>query len=136
MSDNNKARLFVGGLKREVEKDEMEAVFSPFGELVDTWIAYDPPGFAFVEFKTNDEAAAAMTALHKTDQFGSEIRLAFLTSFTCSTLLFFNTLTLLLSHCLPLIRLHIDSLIFAFLLVLTYYIFLIPYSPTNLVSFQ
>lgn len=74
MSDNNKARLFVGGLKREVEKDEMEAVFSPFGELVDTWIAYDPPGFAFVEFKTNDEAAAAMTALHKTDQFGSEIR--------------------------------------------------------------
>lgn len=71
---NNKARLFVGGLKREVEKDEMESVFSPFGELVDTWIAYDPPGFAFVEFKTNEEAAAAMSELHKSNNFGSEIR--------------------------------------------------------------
>ena len=37
-------RLFIGGLKRDVSKEEMTEEFKEFGELTDTWIAYDPPG--------------------------------------------------------------------------------------------
>ena len=37
-------RLFVGGLKRMVEKWELEAVFTPYGDVKDVWIAKDPPG--------------------------------------------------------------------------------------------
>lgn len=68
-------RLFVGGLKRMVEKWELEAVFSPYGEVKDVWIAKDPPGYAFVEMVTGDAAQCAMAALHKTPALDSIIRI-------------------------------------------------------------
>lgn len=74
---DKKTRLFIGGLQRRVEKEEMEPVFTPFGSLVEIWIAYDPPGYAFVEYTTEEEARAAMGTLHKTEQFGSQIRVEF-----------------------------------------------------------
>jgi len=51
--------------------------FKGFGEITDMWIAYDPPGFAFLEFSTAEAAAEALRAKHKTECFGSEIRVEF-----------------------------------------------------------
>ena len=51
--------------------------FKEFGEITDMWIAYDPPGFAFLEFTTSESASAALAAKHKTEMFGSEIRVEF-----------------------------------------------------------
>jgi len=77
MPETKKTRLFIGGLQRRIEKEEMEPVFSPFGSIVEIWIAYDPPGYAFVEYTTEEEARTAMGTLHKTEQFGSQIRVEF-----------------------------------------------------------
>ena len=53
------------------------AEFTQFGEVVDMWIAYDPPGFAFVEFSTDESAQAALKAKHKSMAFDCEIRVEF-----------------------------------------------------------
>ena len=70
-------RLFIGGLKRNVEKEEMIEEFKEFGEIVDLWIAYDPPGFAFIEFSTMECAKAALECKHKTVCFDVEIRVEY-----------------------------------------------------------
>ena len=77
MAGNPSPRLFIGGLKRNVEKEELMEEFKEFGEITDMWIAYDPPGFAFLEFASVDSASAALNAKHKTECFGSEIRVEF-----------------------------------------------------------
>ena len=77
MSKDPSPRLFIGGLKRNVEKEELMEEFKEFGEITDMWIAYDPPGFAFLEFTTSESASAALAAKHKTEVFGSEIRVEF-----------------------------------------------------------
>ena len=77
MSGSPSPRLFIGGLKRNVEKEELMEEFKEFGEITDMWIAYDPPGFAFLEFATVEAAAAALETKHKKDCFGSEIRVEF-----------------------------------------------------------
>eukprot|EP00116_Pleurobrachia_bachei_P007260 sb/3467522/ len=70
-------RLFIGGLRRIVDKEELQREFQKFGEITDTWVAKDSPGFAFVEFSTVDQAREALEAKHKTDCFGTEIRVEF-----------------------------------------------------------
>ena len=77
MSLKSSTRLFIGGLKRNVEKEEMTAEFTQFGEIVDLWIAYDPPGFAFIEFSSEAAARAALEAKHKSLAFDCEIRVEF-----------------------------------------------------------
>jgi len=70
-------RLFIGGLKRNVEKEELMEEFKEFGEIVDMWIAYDPPGFAFLEFSTPESAKNALETKHKTTCFECEIRVEY-----------------------------------------------------------
>ena len=42
-------RLHVGNLPNECRKEEVEAFFEEFkGDIVDLWIARNPPGFGFV----------------------------------------------------------------------------------------
>ena len=48
--------------------------FSECGEVVDVWVAYDPPGFAFVEYATADEARQAKEAMHLKELWGVKIR--------------------------------------------------------------
>ena len=76
MSTEESPRLFVGGLPedRAPEKWEMEAVFAPYGEVKDVWVARDPPGYAFVEFENAENATNAITALNDTEAFGVSIR--------------------------------------------------------------
>ena len=76
MSAKDSPRLFVGGLPedRAVEKWELEAVFAPYGEVKDVWVARDPPGYAFVEFEKVECAEEASQALDQSKAFGTTIR--------------------------------------------------------------
>lgn len=56
---------FSGGLAEEVDEKVLHAAFIPFGEIVDVQIPLDYEsekhrGFAFIEFETSEDAAAAI----------------------------------------------------------------------------
>lgn len=57
--------MFEGGLAEEVDEKVLHAAFIPFGDLVDVQIPLDYEtekhrGFAFVEFESAEDAAAAI----------------------------------------------------------------------------
>ena len=43
-------RVYVGNLRSDTDKGEIEREFEKFGKLNDVWVARNPPGFAFLEF--------------------------------------------------------------------------------------
>lgn len=59
------AKLYVGNLdpQRPCEKRDLEDLFSKYGELDDVWIARQPPGFAFVTFRSERDANEAVKEL-------------------------------------------------------------------------
>jgi len=71
-------QLFVGNLAFSTTKEELEAVFSKFGQVVQVNIPIDREtnrvrGFAFVTFETQAQAEAALV-LDGTDLNGRAIR--------------------------------------------------------------
>lgn len=73
---NNK--LFVGGIPWKATDDELAALFAPFGEVKSANIVMDKltgrsRGFGFVEMATDEEAKAAIDALHESDFMGRTI---------------------------------------------------------------
>lgn len=57
--------MIEGGLAEEVDEKVLHAAFIPFGDLVDVQIPLDYEtekhrGFAFVEFESAEDAAAAI----------------------------------------------------------------------------
>lgn len=63
--DNLILVFFSGGLAEEVDEKVLHAAFIPFGEIVDVQIPLDYEsekhrGFAFIEFETSEDAAAAI----------------------------------------------------------------------------
>lgn len=67
-------RLFIGGLKGPVEKEDLTEAFTPFGNVIDVWVAYDPPGFAFVEYDNMAAAKQAKEKMNNTEIFDTTIR--------------------------------------------------------------
>ncbi|XP_075086583.1 uncharacterized protein LOC107815931 isoform X2 [Nicotiana tabacum] len=63
-------KLYVGGLRKQVSKREIEHVFSPYGVVEEVFFLLDEQkqrrGSAFVSFACKDMAVAAMNALHGT----------------------------------------------------------------------
>ncbi|KAF2361629.1 RNA recognition motif domain [Trinorchestia longiramus] len=55
--------VYVGNLGNNAAKHELEAAFSKYGQLVNVWVARNPPGFAFVEFEDPRDAEDATKAL-------------------------------------------------------------------------
>lgn len=56
---------YIGGLAEEVDEKVLHAAFIPFGEIIDVQIPLDYEsekhrGFAFIEFETAEDAAAAI----------------------------------------------------------------------------
>ena len=49
-------RVFVGGIRESTSKGDLEYEFKRYGALRDTWVARNPPGFAFVEFEDDRDA--------------------------------------------------------------------------------
>lgn len=67
-------RVYVGGLSDGVKKEDLETEFEKFGKLNNVWVAFNPPGFAFIEFLNHDDAETACDNLNGTDFFGSKLR--------------------------------------------------------------
>ena len=57
-----------------VEKEDVRAVYEKFGNVTDVWIAHNPPGFAFVEFDTEEAANKAVEETNGTELFGGNVR--------------------------------------------------------------
>jgi RNA recognition motif-containing protein len=60
------SKVFVGNLEFSTTKEQLETLFSEAGSILDVFLPNDratgkPRGFAFVEFATAEEAAAAIT---------------------------------------------------------------------------
>lgn len=65
MSTNTKRTIYVGGLAEEVDEKILNAAFIPFGDIIDVQIPLDYEsekhrGFAFIEFESAEDAAAAI----------------------------------------------------------------------------
>lgn len=63
--------IFVGNLSTTTTETALRTLFAPFGEVVSVQVVVDrdtgvPRGFAFVEMRAADEAAAAVAALNDT----------------------------------------------------------------------
>ncbi len=71
-------KIFVGGLPWSVDSEKLREIFTPYGEIKDSHVATDKftgksRGFGFVEFNTDEEAAAAIDALNETELEGRSI---------------------------------------------------------------
>ena len=49
-------------------------MYEKFGNVTDVWIAHNPPGFAFVEFDTEEAANKAVEDTNDTELFGGSVR--------------------------------------------------------------
>jgi RNA recognition motif-containing protein len=67
-------RVYVGGLNDSVKKEEIEREFEKFGTLNHVWVAFNPPGFAFITFENDDDAQTAVDHLNGSERFGSKLR--------------------------------------------------------------
>ena len=47
---------FVGNLHEDVTTSEIEDEFCRCGKIRNVWVAKDPPGFAFIEYETPEDA--------------------------------------------------------------------------------
>ncbi|KAJ9596561.1 hypothetical protein L9F63_012394, partial [Diploptera punctata] len=79
MSTNPKRTVYVGGLAEEVDEKVLHAAFIPFGDIMDIQIPLDYEtekhrGFAFVEFESAEDAAAAIDNMNDSELFGRTIR--------------------------------------------------------------
>jgi len=64
-------KLFVHGVKQEIDEDDIKSEFEVFGKVVDS---FNPgKGFAFVTFSLPEEASAAAEGLDGKEVFGSNI---------------------------------------------------------------
>lgn len=66
--------VYVGGLSEDVQKEDLEREFGKFGDLEKVWVARNPPGFAFIEFKDDEDANEAIKEMNGASINGSEIR--------------------------------------------------------------
>lgn len=76
----NKRIIYVGGLSEEVDEKILQGAFIPFGEILDIQIPLDYEtekhrGFAFVEFESAEDAAAAIDNMNESELFGKTLRI-------------------------------------------------------------
>mmetsp|Transcript_87452 Transcript_87452/g.167682 ORF Transcript_87452/g.167682 Transcript_87452/m.167682 type:complete len:138 (-) Transcript_87452:111-524(-) len=69
-------RLWIGNLDKSkpVDKSDLEDVFGKFGNVVDVWVARQPPGFAFVTFDDDRDAKDALEDMDGATFQGEKIR--------------------------------------------------------------
>ena len=68
-------RLYVGNLSYKTSSSDLQTLFSPFGAVQSAEVVADrdtgrSKGFGFVQMGTDDEAKAAIAALHGKDHEG------------------------------------------------------------------
>ena len=72
-------KLYVGNISFQMTQADLQALFSPFGRVQDTYLPVErdsgrPRGFGFVTFSSSNEAQAAIQALDGTDHDGRQLR--------------------------------------------------------------
>lgn len=67
-------RVYVGNILENVKKEDLEVEFAKYGKLTSTWVAFNPPGFAFIEFEDESDAQEAVSSMNGVDFMGSKIR--------------------------------------------------------------
>ncbi|MBD3285981.1 RNA-binding protein [candidate division WOR-3 bacterium] len=72
-------RLFIGNLPHSYNEDKVREIFAEHGEIDNVAVPTDrytnkPRGFAFVEMPNDEEAKAAIEAVHGTEHDGRELR--------------------------------------------------------------
>lgn len=67
-------RVYVGNLNDTVKKEEIEDEFNKYGKLNSVWVALNPPGFAFVEFSSKEDAQTACDSLNGQECLGSTLK--------------------------------------------------------------
>lgn len=71
-------KLFVGNLPYQMRDEDLQKLFAAHGEVASAVVIMDrvtnrSRGFGFVEFDKDEEAEAAVKALHETDVDGRKI---------------------------------------------------------------
>ncbi|WFD05190.1 Phosphatidylinositol-3-phosphatase SAC1 [Malassezia vespertilionis] len=79
-NSNPAARLYVGNLHFDIASEHVRAVFEPFGGVEDVEVYFDnmtgkSKGFAFVQFKSEDQAHLAMEQLNGFELAGRPLRI-------------------------------------------------------------
>ncbi|XP_043270940.1 RNA-binding protein Rsf1 isoform X2 [Venturia canescens] len=74
MTPEGYTRVYVGGLNDKIKKDDLQMEFEKFGKLNKVWMAFNPPGFAFIEFLSMDEAELACNNMNGTEIMGAKLR--------------------------------------------------------------
>jgi splicing factor, arginine/serine-rich 7 len=85
MGDDRGTRVYVGNLTDKVKKEDLENEFTKYGKLNSVWIAFNPPGFAFIEFANKDEAETACDGLNGQEILGSKLRVEISKVSVCSS---------------------------------------------------
>lgn len=67
-------RVYVGGLSQGTKKEDLETEFEKFGKLNNVWVAFNPPGFAFIEFSNKTDAENACDSMNGTELLGGKLR--------------------------------------------------------------
>ncbi|HVT43858.1 MAG TPA: RNA-binding protein [Thermoanaerobaculia bacterium] len=72
-------KLYVGNLSKQVTDSQLNDLAVPFGTIVSANVATErssgaSKGFGFIEFSSDDEARAAMTALDGRDVNGQALK--------------------------------------------------------------
>lgn len=70
--------IYVGNLSYKAAENELETLFSQYGEISSVRVMKDKftgraRGFAFVELATQEQEAAAISALHETEFMGRNL---------------------------------------------------------------
>ncbi len=73
------SKVFVGNLEFSTTRDQLEALFSEAGSVVDVFLPSDratgrPRGFAFVEYSSDEEAEAAIKRFDGYELAGRNLR--------------------------------------------------------------
>lgn len=74
MSQDGGARIYVGGLNESIKKEDLQVEFERFGKLNKVWVAFNPPGFAFIEYCSLDEAEKACSNMNGSEVLGTKLR--------------------------------------------------------------
>ena len=56
-------KIYIGGLRDDANRYDLEDVFSKYGPVRDVWVARKPPGFAFIEMEDPRDAKDAVKGL-------------------------------------------------------------------------
>ena len=72
-------KLYVGNLSKQVTDAQLSELAVPYGKIISANVATErgtgaSKGFGFIEFGTDDEARAAMTALDGKDVNGQALK--------------------------------------------------------------